>query len=85
MRANTLQVRISDTLKDKIVAFAAEHDMNTSEAARNLLSIGLSERVVEANRFTRILKALGYERIADIPEDKVDDVVGAYLSARQGN
>lgn len=77
-----IQFRVNETLYARIQAFADKHDLNISEACRNLIGIQLQkeEKVVTADKLLQILTALGYDRISDIPNDKLDEVVGAYLS-----
>lgn len=81
MTNKTIQFRASATLTNKINEFAAAHDLTVSEACRNLIAMQIerNERVVTANKLLNIISALGYERISDIPNDELDNVVAKYL------
>ena len=77
-----IQFRVNDALYSRIEQFAIAHDLNISEACRNLIGIQLQreEKVITANKLLDILSSLGYDTISSIPSDKVDEVVATYLS-----
>ena len=85
MTNQIIQFRASSTLANRIKEFAAQHDLNTSEACRNLIALQLErqERLVTADKLLQILSALGYERISDIPAGDLDNVVKTYLETVQ--
>ena len=70
---NTIQVRVSDSMKAKIEAFAAAHEMNVSEACRNLISMELNrkETVFAASDFVKFLQSVGFNALDEIEQLKL--------------
>ena len=83
MANKLVQFRASDSLRNRIAGFAQEHELTVSEACRNLIALQLErqERLVTADRLLQILQSLGYESISEIPSERLDDVVAAYLAS----
>lgn len=86
MRSNAVQVRVSDTMREKIEAFAAEHEMNVSEACRNLMAMELNRRetVFAASDFVRFLKSVGFNALDEIEPKTLDDAARFYQSYKDG-
>ena len=86
MMNNTIQLRVSDDMKAKIDAFAAAHDMNTSEACRNLISMELNrkETVFAASDFVKFLQSVGFNALDEIEPATLDDAAKFYESYRDG-
>lgn len=86
MMNNTIQVRVSDDMKARIDAFAREHDMNTSEACRNLISMELNrnETVFAASEFVRFLQSVGFNALDEIEPKTLDDAAKFYSAYREG-
>lgn len=83
---NTIQIRVSDTLKAKIEAFAAANEMNVSEACRNLINMELNrkETVFAASDFVKFLQSVGFDSLDEIEPKTLDDAAKFYQSYRDG-
>ena len=83
---NTIQLRVSDSMKAKIDAFAAAHEMNLSEACRNLISMELNrkETVFAASDFVEFLKSVGFSNLDEIEPATLNDAAKFYESYRDG-
>lgn len=86
MMNNTIQLRVSDSLKAKIDAFAAAHEMNVSEACRNLISMELNRKevVFKASDFVEFLKSVGFNALDEIEPETLTDAAKFYESYRDG-
>lgn len=80
MTNNIHQFRCSETLIEKVKDFGTEHNLNKSEAIRNLITLGLdNSNVVTAAQFKEFLLSLGYDRVSDIPDSLLDNVTDSYI------
>lgn len=82
---NTIQVRVSDEMKSKIDAFAAAHEMNLSEACRNLIAMELNRKevVFAASDFVEFLKSVGFSNLDEIEPATLNDAAKFYESYRK--
>ena len=80
MMNNTIQVRVSDSMKAKIEAFAAANEMNVSEACRNLISMELNrkETVFAASDFVKFLQSVGFNALDEIEPETLNDAAKFY-------
>lgn len=86
MMNNTIQLRVSDEMKSKIDAFAAAHEMNLSEACRNLIAMELNRKevVFAASDFVEFLKSVGFSNLDEIEPATLNDAAKFYESYREG-
>ena len=83
---NTIQVRVSDSMKAKIEAFAQANEMTISDACRNLMAMELNrkETVFAASDFVKFLQSIGFNALDEIEPKTLDDAAKFYESYRDG-
>lgn len=86
MMNNTIQVRVSDSMKAKIAAFAQANEMTISDACRNLMAMELNrkETVFAASDFVKFLQSIGFNALDEIEPKTLDDAAKFYESYRDG-